>query len=671
MARILLVDSHDRTIRTVESVLAAVGYEVVVCDGDKERLKLTLRANQPDLILVSADLQSGAVLDTLADRYRDCHAPVPIVAWSGYHKPAALKDLTPVELLLCGVMGAPVDPGELLRLVAMLAPPDDSGLVVRALADLVDDAGASGIRLEEPRGTKDLVKVSLPRMLCAVDYHDWTGCLRVETANLGAALFFEMGQLVLANTDGGKDLVRTAREEGRLVDVNVPDVPLRSVEDEIGLLMALRGIGMHETDWIVAKTAIRILSACIRAWDGVVKAIPGLQPPYGGYAEPMPVVPLLIHSVSATHREEHTRPVETHPDSVVVVRLPDEGTIASWALTGTEASVIDQLHKARGREIAFGQLIRVVGKGDPEQERLVEAVLSLLERIGYVSFSGPPWDEPTLARLKELVTELHRLAGADHFGVLGVDRDADEKQIREALRTRSLQFHPDRMYDAHSRVQETAAAIYAKVQGAYEVLRDEGKRDAYRSELEAGVDSTDMELSKVAIARGKIRLRHKRYEDAMSDFREATLQDPGNAEAMVMLAWTRFLVSPEQVKRAMGELSKIVRKDEKIPDAWYYLGRLAILSKEYPRARRYFEKTLSLDAEHVQATRELRLMDRRGQGAAEAKKKRSVLDDTELDALMKYQERGDVDSSEMSAEADPSDEEPKKKGLFARLLGRG
>ncbi len=667
MPRVLLLETHDRSIRTVESTLGVIGYEVVVCDGDKDRLKLTLRANPPDLILVSADLNSGSVLDTLVSRYGDCPTPVPVIAWSGYHKQDALKELAPVELLLGGVMTAPLDPGELVRLVAMLLPAPDKGTAVQVVADLVDDGIATGIRLEEPRGNKDLTKTSLPRMLCAVDYHDWTGCLRVETPSLGLALFFEMGHLVLASSDGGRDLIKTAQLGGRLDGTAVPDVPLRNLEDEIGLLMALRGIGMHETEWIVAQTAVRLVTDCLGTWDGVVKAIPGLAPPGGGYADPLPVVPLLIESVAAAFDQTGSPPVEIHPDSVVVVRLPDEGTIRSWALTGTSAGVINQLHKVRGREISFGQLVRVVSEGDEIAAAQVAAVLSLLKRIGYVHFSGPPWDEATMDRLKELVGELHALSGSDHFDVLGIPRTADDKQVREALRTQSLKYHPDRMFEAHPRVQETAAALYGKVQRAYEVLGKPGPREQYLGKISADVDSTDMELAKVALARGKIRMRHKRYEDAVGDFREATLQSPDVAEAQVLLAWARFLSEPEQIKRAMGELSKVVRKDEKVADAWYYLGRLAILNKELPRARKYFAKALKMDPKHVQAQRELRLMDRRGQAVGDGPAKKSALDDTELNALMEYQDRDD-DSQEVSAEAE---EEPKKKGLFSRLRGRG
>lgn len=668
MPRVLLLETHDRTIRTVESTLGVIGYEVVVCDGTREKLKLVLRANPPDLILVSADLHGGSALDTLVQRYGDCATPVPVIAWSGYHKPSALKELAPVELLLSGVMSAPLDPGELVRLVAMLLPPPDQGAAVQVVADLVDDGGATGIRLEEPRGNMDLAKASLPRLLCAVDFHDWTGCLRVETPSMGIALFFEMGQLVLAVSDKGRDLIRTAQSLGRLTGANVPDVPLRNLEDEIGLLMALRGIGMHETEWIVVQTAIRLFGSCIEAWNGTVKAIPGLEPTGEGYAEPMPILPLLIASVGASFERAPGNGVQAHPDSVVVVRLPDEATIRSWALAGTSARVIDQLHKARGREIPFAQLVRVASGGDEGAEVQVRAVLSLLYRIGYVHFSGPPWDEPTMARLSELVGELHKLGGADHFTVLGLSRSADDKQIREALRSQSLKYHPDHMFDAHPRVLESAAALYAKVQRAYEVLRNPESRAAYVAELDSDADSNDMELAKVALARGKIRMRHKRYDDAVVDFREATLQSPDLVEAQVLLAWARFLQEPDHIKRAMGELSKIVRKDESVADAWYYLGRLAILGKDLDRARKYFDKALRMDPKHLQAQREIRLMDRRGQGVAAAPKSRSGLDDAELNALMEYQEEPDEDAD---GEDPESGEATKKKGFLARLRGRG
>jgi len=641
--RILVFDTVARNVRVVTRTLGSLGYEIVAVE-DPDRLKLEIRARPPDLILASADVLQGSGLDQVRDRYPECPEPVPVVAWSGYHDQDALKDLTPVQLMLGGVLAAPLDPGELVRLVTMLAPPDDAAAAVRAVADLASEV-PEGIRLDEPEGSRDLSKVSLPRMLCAIDFHDWSGCIRVQVeGGRSWSLFFELGQLVFA-TSQDRDLVVTAQALGRLKQTVIPDYPLRGVEDEIGLLMALRGIGAHETEWIAEETAVRLVAEVLDAWDGSVDSIPGLEPP-DLYPQPLPVVPLVLRSVrrSQTARGRHV--LDAHPESVIVVRLPEDAVIRSWVLPETELAVIQQLTRARSREVTLLQLLRVVAGEDEEKRTLVEAMLRLLRQVGYVHFSGRPFAAEATERMEGFVRELHRLSRTDHFAALGVQRDAGDKEIRKALRDQSLKYHPDTLYDQHPRVLETASALQARVQEAYDVLKDPTARNQYRLDLEENVEQVaDNAAAKVEIARGKIKLRHKRYDDAVRAFRDATLLDPDNVEARVQLAWTSFLADPSDPRRTMGEMSRIVKEHDGHPDPWYYLGRLSLLQKDFGRARRYFKKAVGIDPDHVEATREMRLMDRRGQAMPAA----------EAPAV-----------AEEEAEADKK----KPKGLLARLRGR-
>ena len=640
VSRILVFETVQRNIRVVNRTLGTLGYDITAVD-DPDRLKLEIRAQPPDLILASADIKQGSGLDLVRDRYRECKTPPPVIVWSGYHDPDALKDLAPVQLLLGGVLASPLDPGELVRLVTMLAPPADPAAAVQVIADLASDV-PEGIRLEPPEGSRELGKTSLPRMLCAVDYHDWTGCIRVQVeGGRSWSLFFEMGQLVLASSQD-RDLVVTAQLLGRLKQTAIPDYPLRGIEDEIGLLMALRGIGAHETEWIAEETAVRLVAEVLDAWDGSVDSIPGLEPP-DQFPQPLPVVPLVLRSVRQRSKSRGPRVLDAHPDSVIVVRLPSDSMIRSWVLPETELAVIQQLTLARRREVTLAQLLRVVAGDDVDKRALVEALLALLQQVGYVHFSGRPFGAEATEKMEAFVQELHRLSRIDHFAALGIKPDAGEKEIRRALRDRSLQYHPDTLFDQHPRVLETASALQARIQEAYDILKDPDARDEYRHEIgESGEQVADEAAAKVEMARGKIKLRHKRYDDAVKAFRDATLLDPDNVAAKVQLAWTRFLADPSEPRRTMGEMSRIVKEHDGHPDPWYYLGRLSLLQKDFGRARRYFNKALGLAPEHVEASRELRLMDRRGQAVP------------------------NVDAPDTEEEA----EEKKPKGLLARLRGR-
>merc|ERR1712087_45364 len=61
----------------------------------------------------------------------------------------------------------------------------------------------------------------------------------------------------------------------------------------------------------------------------------------------------------------------------------------------------------------------------------------------------------------------------DPYRVLGLDRDATQKQIRQAHRQLSLQYHPDKA--------GIDAARFNAIQTAYETLSDPDKKAAYDS----------------------------------------------------------------------------------------------------------------------------------------------------------------------------------------------
>ena len=62
----------------------------------------------------------------------------------------------------------------------------------------------------------------------------------------------------------------------------------------------------------------------------------------------------------------------------------------------------------------------------------------------------------------------------DYYQVLGVKRDADEKEIKRAYRKLARKFHPD-----HNPDDAAAEERFKDVTEAYEVLGDPDKRTKY------------------------------------------------------------------------------------------------------------------------------------------------------------------------------------------------
>lgn len=66
------------------------------------------------------------------------------------------------------------------------------------------------------------------------------------------------------------------------------------------------------------------------------------------------------------------------------------------------------------------------------------------------------------------------MAKKDYYEVLGVSKDADEKEIKKAFRKKAMEFHPDRNPD-----DKKAEENFKEVNEAYEHISDPQKRAAY------------------------------------------------------------------------------------------------------------------------------------------------------------------------------------------------
>ena len=75
------------------------------------------------------------------------------------------------------------------------------------------------------------------------------------------------------------------------------------------------------------------------------------------------------------------------------------------------------------------------------------------------------------------------MAKRDYYEVLGVDRGADEADVKKAYRRLAMKYHPDRNPDDAS-----AEERFKEATEAYQVLTDDEKRQRYDQFGHAGVD---------------------------------------------------------------------------------------------------------------------------------------------------------------------------------------
>jgi len=75
------------------------------------------------------------------------------------------------------------------------------------------------------------------------------------------------------------------------------------------------------------------------------------------------------------------------------------------------------------------------------------------------------------------------MSNKDYYEILGVDKSADEAEIKKAYRKMAMKYHPDR-----NKGDDQAAKKFKQASEAYEVLRDPRKRQRYDQYGHAGVN---------------------------------------------------------------------------------------------------------------------------------------------------------------------------------------
>lgn len=85
--------------------------------------------------------------------------------------------------------------------------------------------------------------------------------------------------------------------------------------------------------------------------------------------------------------------------------------------------------------------------------------------------------------------ELKKSKRKDYYKILGVDRNANEEEIKKAYRKRALVHHPDRHSGASEDEKKNHERVFKEVGEAYGVLSDSKKRNRY----DQGHDIDDLE----------------------------------------------------------------------------------------------------------------------------------------------------------------------------------
>ncbi|MBM4280408.1 MAG: J domain-containing protein [Deltaproteobacteria bacterium] len=237
-----------------------------------------------------------------------------------------------------------------------------------------------------------------------------------------------------------------------------------------------------------------------------------------------------------------------------------------------------------------------------------------------------PTDRTTYTQLAQAHAAMARL---DHYAFLGLLSNAEEGAIRAAYVGLARDYHPDRIAGSplgdDPQVRGWIEALFKRLGEAQKTLMNAESRARYDREQKALAASSGGATTSAGRQRRPLEARNafimaetffkkKDYAQAELHYRQASNFDPEEGLIAVALAWCIF-VNPERAPEqrhddARKRLEEAIKKFNS-GDAAYKLGRVLREMGDEAGATKHFQLALRITPNHVDAQREVRIIEMR------------------------------------------------------------
>jgi curved DNA-binding protein CbpA len=188
----------------------------------------------------------------------------------------------------------------------------------------------------------------------------------------------------------------------------------------------------------------------------------------------------------------------------------------------------------------------------------------------------------------------------NYYEVLGVERSANEQEIRERFRKLARENHPDR-YRGPDKAE--AERSFQTLTEAVNVLTNPAKRRQHDEQITGGGNRGPADFAQVAkvyLAKGVKAFKDGDMAAAYENFDMAVKHNPQDAKAFHYLALAAARI-PGYTRQTVQAIETAVLREPMNPlylkDAGMLCKRAGLMAK----AERYFEETLKWDASNSDA----------------------------------------------------------------------
>ncbi len=233
---------------------------------------------------------------------------------------------------------------------------------------------------------------------------------------------------------------------------------------------------------------------------------------------------------------------------------------------------------------------------------------------------GAPPEPEAVLELRQLWASLD---DENPFVRLGLALTATTEEIEARFKELARRLHPDTLSRRGlTAFVAEAQTAFARLTEAYDQLKDPATREKYRKPAQTREDEAEVRRvleAEVCYQKGIIHFRRKEYTLAEQMFFEARQKNEDGSH-LAMWAWLRYL-NPDNDRVAVRDevkaaLQKAIQLTPREADFYFYLGKVCMDMEQIATARQYFIRAVEINAEHIEAARELRLLERRAKNAA-------------------------------------------------------
>ncbi|MBS2015360.1 MAG: DnaJ domain-containing protein [Deltaproteobacteria bacterium] len=224
---------------------------------------------------------------------------------------------------------------------------------------------------------------------------------------------------------------------------------------------------------------------------------------------------------------------------------------------------------------------------------------------------------------QKIVERAAQISGQDYFQMLGLDREATPEQVQKAFFNLAKIWHPDRLPPALVDVKDACSKVFTHLTDAQQTLCDPEKRADYMKLLKEGGATPDDQAKIQAVLeaamefqKAEVLLRRNDLNGAYEIAKRCLALDPEQADYLAVVTWIDAQkpewTGREKTLEKIAVLDRCIKMNEHCERAYFFRGMLYKRIEEHAKAFKDFKKSADMNPRNLDAAREVRLHNMRG-----------------------------------------------------------